>query len=129
MPFLCMTCGKGFVDTSQLARHATTHGTARPWTCDTCGKRFRSRETWRQHVRGVHGASPGTCATCGKAYVSPASLRVHALLEHPSPHESETVVALRAALARATSELEHVTAQVAQARARLQATRRAIHTR
>lgn len=68
--FTCETCGKSFVEESQLELHVrTTHEEdARPWECKMCHIRFGRKSSLTRHEQTVHQHTRFVCRVCKKSY-------------------------------------------------------------
>ena len=63
---VCNVCEKGFVQTSALSAHMSTHSDDRPSRCEACGKTFKEKITLNAHQFTHISEKRFTCDTCGK---------------------------------------------------------------
>lgn len=76
---ICEICGKPFINSSELKRHATLSHTQKQ-TCTICGKQVLNIEL---HFKDVHENSPKTCAICNEVLPNQKKLNKHRYLKHP----------------------------------------------
>ena len=101
-PFMCSTCGKGYVSMNQLQQHQTgAHNITGPkgrtpgrkrskkedagtdYHCDKCGNKFVSKEGLRTHQRQFHDESiKFPCPSCDLVFDSKNKLKEHQLVAH-----------------------------------------------
>lgn len=60
-PFACPTCGKTFVQRSNVRVHADVHDTAKKYVChlDRCGKGFKLLGNLKKHMNDFHAEALG----------------------------------------------------------------------
>lgn len=76
-PYVCQTCGKGFLYKGNLKDHETTHTGKKPHVCQTCGLAFRKKSNLQRHEKIHTGEKPHVCRTCGKAFSQSNTLYQH----------------------------------------------------
>ncbi|XP_065346248.1 zinc finger protein 133-like isoform X12 [Cloeon dipterum] len=111
-PFICPTCGKGYISFHTLKEHQTTHRERdKTFICEVCGKGFPKNANLKNH-RKIHFEEARTekceicgwstyckyhlkshmlthtrektviCHECGQSFIHQASLRHHMSLKH-----------------------------------------------
>lgn len=74
-PYICKTCGKGFVHKHYLAEHMDYHSGDRKYQCPQCGKRFQSSSTLSKHMERHKGLRSHQCKFCSKSFLVHVDLR------------------------------------------------------
>uniref|UniRef100_A0A336JX36 CSON003346 protein n=1 Tax=Culicoides sonorensis TaxID=179676 RepID=A0A336JX36_CULSO len=77
--FICETCGKPFINVSELKRHSSkSHNDKLP--CTICGKLVLNVDL---HYKDVHENSPKTCSICLEVLPNQKKLNKHRYVKHP----------------------------------------------
>lgn len=76
-PWICTTCGKGFVDSRLLNSHLKIHSDVKPFACTICDKCFTHQSTLTTHLRTHTGEKPYICSVCGKTFIQSSNLSLH----------------------------------------------------
>ncbi|KAI3362396.1 hypothetical protein L3Q82_012701 [Scortum barcoo] len=75
--FLCLVCGKGFSQKSNLTRHVHVHTGVKPFRCPLCHKTFSQKATLQDHLNLHTGDKPHKCNYCAVHFAHKAGLRRH----------------------------------------------------
>ncbi len=94
--FTCATCGRGFVERSQLRRHErTVHSTETPFACTRCKFKTKRKDKLKGHLERVHSLkrdekrnSPAAAAVAA-AEITTAFLSQVKKSQPPPPPQSE----------------------------------------
>ncbi|XP_053304790.1 zinc finger protein 585A-like [Spea bombifrons] len=73
----CAICGKGFVQQSLLLIHEKTHMERQPHRCLACGQMFYVKELFVAHQRSHREKKQHRCKHCGKCFADKTSLGIH----------------------------------------------------
>ncbi|XP_034960901.2 zinc finger protein 11-like [Zootoca vivipara] len=86
-PYICATCGKGFIEKSKLIAHTQAHNKKlhlirEPYECPECGEDFFTKASFNKH-RATHTNEPTySCPDCGKSYKAEMRLVRHVAKAH-----------------------------------------------
>ncbi|KAM6160876.1 zinc finger protein 408 [Erethizon dorsatum] len=75
--YQCGECGKAFLQSCHLKKHAFVHTGHKPFLCTECGKSYSSEESFKAHMLAHRGVRPFPCLQCSKAYGTRRDLREH----------------------------------------------------
>ncbi|XP_063688670.1 histone-lysine N-methyltransferase PRDM9-like [Bolinopsis microptera] len=64
----CKYCGKLFLQSGDLKKHALTHTGERPHKCSVCGKGFTVKCNLTRHMRIHTGEKPYSCSYCDRRF-------------------------------------------------------------
>lgn len=91
--FKCESCPKTYKHWNTLKDHVRRrHTGARPYVCSTCGKGFIWGTALRYHQRIHNGDAPLSCNICGKNFIFPHYLTVHMKNTHTAERRFECKV-------------------------------------
>lgn len=78
--FLCVICGKSFIDPSSYGAHMKSHED-RPHQCINCPRRFATAEELKIHDDGQHAGRERKyqCGNCNKMFMQISHLKQHVL--------------------------------------------------
>ncbi|XP_069676003.1 gastrula zinc finger protein XlCGF26.1-like isoform X2 [Periplaneta americana] len=76
-PFMCKECGKTFAQTVHLKNHQITHTRLKPFSCSECGKCFAQNIHLKNHLSTHTGEKPYGCNLCGKTFAQNVHLKNH----------------------------------------------------
>ncbi|XP_077113906.1 oocyte zinc finger protein XlCOF7.1-like [Ranitomeya variabilis] len=74
--FLCLKCGKCYVDISNLVEHEKSHTEAKEFSCSECGKYFTWKSNLFEHQK-THEKKQHSCSECGKCFMKKSHLIRH----------------------------------------------------
>ena len=86
---VCETCGKAFVNNTQLENHMLTHTGERNHHCDKCPKRFYTQQHLINHIKNIHDDSKEstTCDLCDAQFENRQKLNYHKTFMHSDKSE------------------------------------------
>ncbi|XP_008843409.1 zinc finger protein 157-like isoform X2 [Nannospalax galili] len=76
-PYECPDCRKSHGSTSNLRVHREIHTSEKPYECHICGKSFSYTSHLKVHIRTHTGEKPYVCSDCGKAFSQKSVLTTH----------------------------------------------------
>ncbi|PNF28284.1 Gastrula zinc finger protein XlCGF57.1 [Cryptotermes secundus] len=76
-PYQCKECGKTFAQTVHLKNHQITHTQLKPFSCSECGKCFAQNIHLKNHLSTHTGEKPYGCNLCGKTFAQNVHLKNH----------------------------------------------------
>lgn len=79
-PFVCETCGLGFIENAKLIVHMRHHTGERPFECKECGKSFIKKSDLKNHSKTHSGERNFICGECGKGFLKNSDLKRHTRL-------------------------------------------------
>ncbi|XP_074474152.1 zinc finger and BTB domain-containing protein 6-like [Sebastes fasciatus] len=75
---LCLVCGRGFSQRSNLTRHVHVHTGVKPFRCPLCHKTFSQKTTLQDHLNLHTGdGKPHECKHCAVLFAHKPGLRRH----------------------------------------------------
>ncbi|XP_071321798.1 zinc finger and BTB domain-containing protein 26-like [Trachinotus anak] len=75
--YLCLVCGKGFSQKTNLSRHIHVHTGVKPFRCPLCHKTFSQKAPLQDHLNLHTGDRPHKCNYCAVHFVHKPGLRRH----------------------------------------------------
>ncbi|XP_040915130.1 zinc finger and BTB domain-containing protein 6-like [Toxotes jaculatrix] len=75
--YLCLVCGKGFSQKSNLSRHIQVHTGVKPFRCPLCHKMFSQKAPLQDHLNLHTGDKPHRCNYCAAHFAQKTGLRRH----------------------------------------------------
>lgn len=80
--YLCLVCGKGFTQKSNLTCHVGVHTGVKPFRCPLCHKTFSQKATLQDHFNLHTGEKPHKCSHCAVLFTHKPGLRRHLMEIH-----------------------------------------------
>ncbi|XP_029024826.1 zinc finger and BTB domain-containing protein 6-like [Betta splendens] len=80
--YLCLVCGKGFSQKSNLTCHVGVHTGGKPFRCPLCHKTFSQKATLQDHFSLHTGEKPHKCGHCAVLFTHKPGLRRHLMEIH-----------------------------------------------
>ncbi|XP_022617947.1 zinc finger and BTB domain-containing protein 26-like [Seriola dumerili] len=75
--YLCLVCGKGFSQKSNLSHHIHAHTGVKPFRCPLCHKTFSQKAPLQDHLNLHTGDRPPNCNYCAVHFAHKPGLRRH----------------------------------------------------
>uniref|UniRef100_A0A3B4YC19 Zinc finger and BTB domain-containing protein 26-like n=1 Tax=Seriola lalandi dorsalis TaxID=1841481 RepID=A0A3B4YC19_SERLL len=75
--YLCLVCGKGFSQKSNLSHHIHAHTGVKPFRCPLCHKTFSQKAPLQDHLNLHTGDRPPDCNYCAVHFAHKPGLRRH----------------------------------------------------
>ncbi|XP_070707096.1 zinc finger and BTB domain-containing protein 26-like [Pempheris klunzingeri] len=75
--FLCLLCGKGFSQRSNLTHHIRVHTGVKPFRCPLCHQTFSQKAKLQDHLNVHTGHKPHKCNYCAVHFAQKPGLRRH----------------------------------------------------
>ncbi|CAL8099537.1 unnamed protein product [Orchesella dallaii] len=89
--FICIDCGKEFIDSKSLAGHRKRHDPANHKKCPECDLTFELQWQLIAHLKRKHNHGVKyQCDICGMAFISRSYLKAHILTHQDAQVECET---------------------------------------
>lgn len=75
--YMCLVCGKGFSQKTNLTHHIRSHADAKPFRCPLCHKMFSQNAKLQEHLNLHTGDKSSECECCAVHFAHKQGLRRH----------------------------------------------------